>query len=73
MSRPAWQTELGKGQFSEVRYGLLKTNLTRNVAIKVINKAGTASSVRIAQEVQIMRHCNKMSCQHRRWLKVGGP
>ena len=29
------QTELGKGQFSEVRYGLLKTNLTRSVAIKV--------------------------------------
>ena len=43
---------------------MLKTNLSRRVAIKVINKAGTASSVRIAQEVQIMRHCNKMSCSY---------
>ena len=57
------QTRLGQGQFSEVRYGLRKTN-KQGVAIKVINKAGTSSAVRVAQEVQIMRHCAKISCPY---------
>ena len=58
------ETKLGRGQFSEVRYGLFKANVTQRAAIKVIEKAGSASSVRIAQEVQIMRHCNKIECAY---------
>ena len=57
------QSKLGEGEFSEVRYGLRKTN-RQAVAIKVIVKSGTASSVRLAQEVQIMQHCTKMNCEH---------
>ena len=34
-----------------MRYGLFKANVTQRAAIKVIEKAGSASSVRIAQEV----------------------
>ena len=48
-----------------MRYGLRKST-REGVAVKVITKDPSAapSSSRIAQEVQILRHCNRMACPY---------